>query len=184
MIALLIGYESVDRLIHPTPIAFTRAGATSIITTIRTTTTRTTISYSPPAMSVISPPSHPPPGAADDTEQVNLILLLGHQHEIGDRYGAIGCLKPGFEDAGLAAITARGLDDGIRWGDQPTPVLGFAEQCSEDGLGVKTRQAQPIDRPVAPDERRGAGITDDAVVFDRGTHGCFGPPEVWRLAPI
>jgi hypothetical protein len=38
--------------------------------------------------------SHPPPGAADDAEQVNLILLLGHRHEIGDRYGAIGCLKP------------------------------------------------------------------------------------------
>ena len=42
------------------------------------------------------------------------------------------------------------------------------EQAREDGRGIEIRQAQPVDRAVARDERRGAAITDEGVVANRG----------------
>ncbi len=41
-----------------------------------------------------------------------------------------------------------------------------AEQGREAGVAVEARPAQPVDRAVAVDQRRGLAVADEAVVFD------------------
>src|SRR5438309_320881 len=38
--------------------------------------------------------------------------------------------------------------------------------CAEDAWGVETRQAQPIDRPVQPNQSGGPHVADDTVILD------------------
>src|SRR4051794_40854862 len=41
-----------------------------------------------------------------------------------------------------------------------------AQEACEHGGGVEPRQAQPVDRPVDADQRRGLQVTDEPVVLD------------------
>src|SRR3981081_1477260 len=50
--------------------------------------------------------------------------------------------------------------------DQPSAVPVGAEQGCETGIGIEHWPAQPVDRTVAPDQRRGLAIADQAIVFD------------------
>ena len=45
-------------------------------------------------------------------------------------------------------------------------MLGLAEQRGEAGAGVEAREAAPVDRPVAADERRRLQIAEERVVLD------------------
>ena len=55
---------------------------------------------------------------------------------------------------------------GIGRRNYPPPMLGFAEKGCKTGCGIEPRQTQPVDRPVATDERGRAAIADQRVLFD------------------
>ena len=76
-------------------------------------------------------------------------------------------LELGLEDQRAVAVAARDVRRhraGRR--EQPAAVLGVAEQRGEAGAGVEPRQAQPVDRPVAADQRGGLAVADQRVVLD------------------
>ena len=50
--------------------------------------------------------------------------------------------------------------------EQPAAVLLVPEQRGEAGARVEAREAEPVDRAVPPDERRGLQVADQAVVLD------------------
>ena len=52
----------------------------------------------------------------------------------------------------------------------PAAVVLGAEEGREAGGGVEARQAQPVDRPVPADQRRGVPVADQRVVLDGQGH--------------
>src|SRR5205823_2729485 len=52
------------------------------------------------------------------------------------------------------------------WAKQPAAVLRGTKERGEASCRVHARKAQPVDRSVPSDERAGAQITDQRVVFD------------------
>jgi hypothetical protein len=73
----------------------------------------------------------------------------------------------GLENERIAAIRAHRRRRSAGRREQPTAVGRVAEECREDRVGIETRQAEPIDRPAPTDERGGAAIADQRVVFDQ-----------------
>ena len=65
----------------------------------------------------------------------------------------------------LAVTALDRLDLAVRR-EQPAAVLIVAEQRGEAGARVEAREAEPVDRAVPPDERRGLQVADQAVVLD------------------
>ena len=59
----------------------------------------------------------------------------------------------------------------MRGGDLPTAIFGVAEKGGEAAIGIKTRQAQPVYRAVAPDKRGRLAIAYQSVIFNRKRHG-------------
>src|SRR5204862_6853422 len=59
--------------------------------------------------------------------------------------------------------------------DAPPPTAGVVEHGGEHAGRIEARRAQPVDRAVGPDYRRGVQVADYAVV----AHG-----EVWHRADI
>ena len=49
-------------------------------------------------------------------------------------------------------------------------MLRLAEQRGKDRFRIETRQAEPVDRAVARDQRGGVGVADDPVILDRSAH--------------
>ena len=50
--------------------------------------------------------------------------------------------------------------------DPPAAVVGAAEQRGKTGIGIEPRPAQPVDRAVARNQRRGFAIADQGIVGD------------------
>src|SRR5262249_50552423 len=50
-------------------------------------------------------------------------------------------------------------------------VLGGGERRGEDGAAAERRPAQPVDRAVAPDARRGLAVANERVILDGARHG-------------
>ena len=50
--------------------------------------------------------------------------------------------------------------------DQPAAMFRGAQKGGEAGIRIETRHAQPVDRAVAADQRRGAAIADHGIIFD------------------
>src|SRR5438105_15709038 len=71
------------------------------------------------------------------------------------------------QDVGLRPVILL-VPQAFRGGrDAEAAALVRVEDRAEDAWGVETRQAQPIDRPVQPDQGGGPHVADDAVVLDR-----------------
>jgi len=51
--------------------------------------------------------------------------------------------------------------------NEPPPIFRRAQQRREAGRRVEARQAEPVDRAVAPDQSRRGQIADQAVIADR-----------------
>src|SRR5579862_8823577 len=49
--------------------------------------------------------------------------------------------------------------------DQPATVLRLSEQSCKARGRVEARNAEPVDRPIAADQRRGARVADQGVVL-------------------
>ena len=50
--------------------------------------------------------------------------------------------------------------------DPPAAVVGGAEQCRKARIGIEPRPAQPVDRAVARNQRRGFAVPDQRIVRD------------------
>ena len=110
--------------------------------------------------------------AADATDQPHHVgSVAARRHEVDQVDRAIGGLKPRLQDQRIVAVAARGFLDLSRRRDQPAAVFVAAEQCRKAGVGIECRPAQPVDRSVAPDQRRRLAIADQSVVFDPVRHG-------------
>ena len=104
----------------------------------------------------------------DDPDDV--VDAAAWRHEVDDPYPPAVADDLGLEDQRLGSIVL--IDAAhLRGGpDAPVPVPVRPEQLSEAGVGVDARQAHPIDRAVARDQRDGRRVTDEAVVFELGRH--------------
>jgi hypothetical protein len=71
-----------------------------------------------------------------------------------------------FEHHRIADVLAFRRTHVARGRDAPAAVGRVTEQRGENRIVIEARQAQPIDRPVATDERGRAAIADQRVVFD------------------
>jgi hypothetical protein len=112
------------------------------------------------------------------------------QHPVDDADpAAVRGLPDGLQEQAVLAVAA--VDDAclaLR-GHRPGAVRVVADEAREARGRVEPGQAEPVDRPVAADERRGSGIADERVVFDRSghrgpsfprTHDSFGRSEERR----
>ena len=74
----------------------------------------------------------------------------------------------------VVEVSPRDLNIVVRRRDQPSSVLRPAEERGKTRGAVETGQAQPIDRAVAPDQRRRLTIADDGVVLNSKRHKVLG----------
>src|SRR5260370_40443572 len=68
-----------------------------------------------------------------------------------------------------------------RGGDEPPALRVAPDQRGDERGGVEPGPAQPVDRPVVGDERRGLGVPDERVLLDPRRHGC--PDATCRSPP-
>ncbi len=66
----------------------------------------------------------------------------------------------------MAAVLARAAPHVAGGPDAPASVLGASKERRETGRGVEPRPAEPVDRSVAIDQRRGLTVANERVVFD------------------
>ena len=83
---------------------------------------------------------------------------------------AVGGLEVGLEHQRMRPVPPRGADHLAGRGDPPGAVVLGPEQRREARGRVEPRQAEPVDRSVLADQRRGAQVADDAVILDRQRH--------------
>ena len=106
-------------------------------------------------------------------------LIPGDGHEVDDLAHAGLGEEPGDEDGGVGHVQLpRDVVVGRR-ADAAVPAALRVEQRGEDARPVEARQAEPVDRAVGGDERRGLQVPDQSVIGDVGirvSHRC--PPEV------
>ena len=88
------------------------------------------------------------------------------RHEIDQGNRAVSGLEAGFQDQRVVPIAARNPGGFVVRGNQPTAIPAAAEDRGKTGLGVESRPAQPVDRPVTPDQRGGLAVADQAIIFD------------------
>src|SRR5262249_49459331 len=82
----------------------------------------------------------------------------------------------GFQDQGVGAIAP--FRRSCVTTDLPPAVPRLAEERGEARRRVEARQAQPVDRPVAADQRGALAVADQGVVLDpRVRHLLSGPPR-------
>lgn len=77
----------------------------------------------------------------------------------------------GFENQCMAAIGARHFGVRVARPDQPAAIVARTQKIGETGGRIEARPAQPVDRPVAPNEGRRLAIADDGVILDFQRHG-------------
>src|SRR6476646_11855543 len=66
----------------------------------------------------------------------------------------------------MTAIFPRHFCRFISRRDQPAAILALAKQRGKTGSGIKSRKAQPINRPIATDQRPCLRIAKKSVIFD------------------
>ncbi len=113
---------------------------------------------------------HPHPAATSDHQAHQGRVAVPWRHEVDDRDRALCGFDVGLQDQRALAVASRRAGDRGGRGDAPTAVLGTAEQGGEAGAGVEARPAQPVDRAVARDQRRGLAVADDGVILQRRRH--------------
>src|SRR5438477_8852372 len=85
----------------------------------------------------------------------------------------------GLEDQrplAVAAAAGRGRDGGT---EGPSPVLRRAEQGGEARARIEAGEAEPVDRAIPRDERRGLAVSDEGAVLDARRHRVR-PGSVYR----
>jgi hypothetical protein len=88
------------------------------------------------------------------------------RHEVDHPNRAVRGLEIGLEDERPGPVTTRAQAHLARRPEQPPAMALIAHQCREARRRVKPRQTQPVDRPVATDQRSSSHVTDQAIVLD------------------
>jgi hypothetical protein len=110
---------------------------------------------------------HTPGKSLNDPNDLRRAGAWGH--EVDDTTYAIGGVPLGFQDQRAVAIPASRRSARLG-GNQPASVLPIAEQTGKARVGVEARQAAPVDRTAAVDERSGLQPRDEGVVLDPSDH--------------
>ena len=121
---------------------------------------------------------HPDPAANAAHQPHHVGGVAARRHEIDQVDRAVSGLEPRLQDQRIVPIAARGARDLPRRRDQPAAVLLGAEQRGKAGIGIEGRPAQPVDRSVAADQRRGLAIADQPIIFDPARQGCSPPDQI------
>jgi hypothetical protein len=103
----------------------------------------------------------------DDPHDLRRLAARGHKVDDADL--PLARLPLGLEHERSFAIAAPRLAL-LRRGDEPATVCAVAEQRREAGVGVKTREAAPVDGPLAVDERRRLQVGKKRVILDQPCH--------------
>src|SRR5204863_3896882 len=106
--------------------------------------------------------------ALDHPEHVR--MALARRHAVDDLDDAVLGLELRLEDERRVAIAAPRPPHPAAWRDEPAPVLRRAEERGEAGSRVEARDAQPVDRAVAADQRGRLVVADERVVLERQRH--------------
>ena len=85
---------------------------------------------------------------------------------IGHAHGAACCHERRLQHVGALHVFTLDAEVDLRSELERPAALGV-EQSGEDGVGIEARQGEPIDRPVAGDERTRPPVPDQGVVLDR-----------------
>jgi len=118
----------------------------------------------------LHPHRHPTPHALHDPHQPRRpIAPFGH--EVDHAHPAVRSLEIALEHKRARPVTTRARAHLIRRGQQPATVPLMAHQCREARRRIKSRQTQPVDRPVTTDQSSGLQVTDQPIVLD--THTCL-----------
>ena len=108
-------------------------------------------------------------------------MLIALGHGIYDPDDARRRLELRLQHQRLVPVTAADRHDRPTRRDLPATVVLVAEDRGEAGSGVEPGQAEPVDRAVPADQRRGVLVTDDGVVLDRQRHCCLPSARVaWQ----
>ena len=116
----------------------------------------------------LHPHGHLTGQALDQADHIG--LGLPGRHEVGHPDRPVRGLELLLEHQRPGQVAPGPGDAAARRSDQPPPVGGGPEEGREAGGRVEAGQAQPVDRPVPPDQRRGLGIADEGVVLDLEGH--------------
>ena len=102
--------------------------------------------------------------ALDDPHDVRRAAT--RRHEVDRAHRSLVGLVDRLQDQRVVAVPARRPVNAGRRREQPAAVIGVAEQRREARTRVEAREAAPVDRPVAADERRRLQVADERVVLD------------------
>ena len=119
----------------------------------------------------LDPPAHPhragqPLDAPQHLAQRREVLAVGQRHQVGDAHRARGRAEGRLEDVRVLEVRALRLERLDRLQLEAAAALGV-EDPAEDRRRVDVGRAEPVDRPVAGDERARAPVADHRVVADR-----------------
>jgi hypothetical protein len=103
----------------------------------------------------------------DDADDV---VRRSRRHEVDDANPPTVTIDIGLEDERLRLIALLGTVNLRCRAQQPIAVPVAAEQLREASVGIDARQAQPVDRAAARDQRDRRRVADDSVLFEWGTH--------------
>ena len=95
---------------------------------------------------------HPAAHTLDHADDVG--RLAAYRHAVDDTNHASGRRERRLENERVGDVSARDRNRLIGRRQLPSPVVTVTEQRGEARAGVEPREAQPIQRPVATDERR------------------------------
>ena len=106
--------------------------------------------------------------ALDDAHDVG--RLPARRHEVEDtRDRTVVRLPDRLEDERVVEIAARARRRRRRR-EEPAAAVRAAEERGEAGPGVETREAQPVDRAAAVDERSRLQVAQECVILDARAH--------------
>src|SRR5688500_13114035 len=109
--------------------------------------------------------------ASDPLHDPNQVwLAMTRRHEVNDPRCPRRCFERRFEYQGVGTVASLTDDFGGRWTHGPAAVTRIAQKCLEAGAGVEPREAEPVDRSIAPDEGGGLCVTNQAIVFYTQRH--------------
>ena len=112
----------------------------------------------------VQPHPHSTAPTLDAPHHRGVFLAIGHEVDQCDT--AFGGFEPRLQHHRIAAVAACRGGRGVNWADLPASVPRGAQQCRKTGAAVEPRPAEPIDRPIAADQRPGQTVAYERVILD------------------
>ncbi len=108
--------------------------------------------------------------AAHDAHDIHPLVVVAERHEVLHQHRSRAGFETGFQHCGVGHVAARrGADLAVRR-NEPASMALVAQQRGKARGRIEVRQAQPVDRTVPRDQRRGQHVADEAVILERFGH--------------